>query len=213
MSGSSIPLLLFAKAPIAGKVKTRLQSHCSADQAADIAEALLDESLRTACSHWPGNVFVSTWLDSRHPRLQEVCKRHDVQILKQCEGDLGVKMNHAFGEYGYPLAIMGSDAPHIAPQTLLHLHELLSCGQAAIGPSLDGGYYIIGLSLPAPFLFQNMPWGQDQVLSLTRQYAQENGLELVELQALQDIDEWPDLLATLERLPRLKRYLIGQALL
>ncbi len=208
-----IPLLLFAKAPVAGKVKTRLQTHCSAEQAAAIAEKLLRASLEQVCAHWPGEVCVSTWLDFEHPVLLEICAEYGVSVLKQCEGDLGQKMRHAFDRHGYPLAIMGSDAPHIGLQTLAEVHRRLSDGECVIGPSEDGGYYIIGLSQAADFLFNNMPWGQPQVLGLTRKVAKRNGLVLTQLEVLQDIDEWPDLLAALPQLPELQKYLASQRLI
>lgn len=208
-----IPLLLFAKAPIAGHVKTRLQSHCSAEQAAKIAEILLHASLVKVCQHWPGRVYMSTWIDFDHPFLLEMCDRFGVTLLRQCEGDLGDKMHNAFEQHGYPMAIMGSDAPHIAEDDLIELHKLLHNGESAIGPSLDGGYYIIGLSQPAPFLFKDMPWGGNQVLGLCRQAAASHHFKLRELGALQDIDEWSDLLAALPVLPELEQYLQDQALI
>lgn len=208
-----IPLLLFAKAPIAGKVKTRLHSHCTPEQAADIAELLLEASLQKACDHWPGQVFVSTWLDHQHPALLRLCDRFGVSILQQKKGDLGQKMYDSFNTYGYPLAIMGTDAPHVSAEALVQMHSHLANQQCAIGPSLDGGYYIIGLSQPQVELFTEIPWGTDQVLSLTCQRAQQAHIQLHQLNALQDIDEWGDLLQAAGELPLIKEYLRQQKLI
>lgn len=208
-----IPLLLFAKAPIAGKVKTRLHSHCTPEQAADIAELLLEASLQKACDYWPGQVFVSTWLDHQHSSLLRLCDRFDVSILQQTEGDLGKKMLDSFDTYGHPLAIMGTDAPHVNAEALVQMHSHLVNQQCAIGPSLDGGYYIIGLSQTQPELFADMPWGTEQVLSLTCQRAQKAKAQLYQLDALQDIDEWSDLLQAVDELPLIKEYLRQQKLI
>lgn len=207
-----IPLLLFAKAPIAGKVKTRLQTHCSAEQAAAIATILLEASLQRVCEYWQGPVYLSTWLDTKHPSLLALSERFNVEILAQCEGDLGRKMNHAFEGQGYPMAIMGCDAPHILPESLEQLYQVLEQGRSAIGPSCDGGYYIIGLAEPAPYLFEDMPWGSDKVLGLTRDRQYSSGLDLLELRALQDVDEWSDLLAVQKHLPQIASYLGQQKL-
>ncbi len=207
-----IPLLLFAKAPIAGRVKTRLHSHCSAQQAAKIAEILLHASLAKVCQHWPGEVYLSTWIDFDHPFLLKMCQNFGVTLIRQCDGDLGDKMHHAFERHGYPMAVMGADAPHVAANDLIELHELLRNGGSGIGPSLDGGYYILGLSRPASFLFKDMPWGGDQVLKSCQTAAVSNNFELDELGALQDIDEWNDVLAALPILPQLEQYLLDQRL-
>ncbi len=204
---STIPLLLFAKAPIAGKVKTRLQTHCSAQQAADIAAILLQTSLEKACQSWPGDVFISTWLERENSFLIELSERFGATVLWQSDGDLGDKMLASFEQHGYPMAIMGTDAPHIKADTLSRMHELLESGQSAIGPSFDGGYYIIGLSQSTPLLFSDMPWGTSQVLELTRVKAKKAGLRLHELDALQDVDEWQDLLQVAVQVPELAEYL------
>jgi len=86
---SDIPLLLFAKAPIAGKVKTRLQSHCSPEQAATIAEILLEESIVKATQAWPGEVFISVGLDIDHAFLQKMARQYPIKLTMQCDGDLG----------------------------------------------------------------------------------------------------------------------------
>ena len=104
---SEIPLVLFAKAPIAGKVKTRLQSHCSATQAAQIAQILLEESIKQTTKYWPGKVVLSVYLDSEHPFLTAMQDKYSLALSIQSHGDLGDKMLHAFETHGYPMAVMG----------------------------------------------------------------------------------------------------------
>ena len=208
-----IPLLIFAKAPIPGKVKTRLTSHCSEEQAAEIAGLLLNQCLVRVCEFWPGEVLVSTWLDVDHPELISICRKFDVELVRQKTGDLGAKMHAAFEERGYPCVILGSDAPHVSSQSLMEAYVSLSEQRSVLGPSRDGGYYLIGLTEPSPWLFNDMSWGTDAVLGLTRERIKGQGQRFVELGDLNDIDEWPDLIETLNEIPRVRDYLIDQDLI
>jgi len=207
-----IPLFLFAKAPIAGKVKTRLQSHCSAEQAAGIAEILLEESIKRATQSWPGEVFLSVWLDDQHPFIQRMLSRYSINLVQQCGGDLGEKMQHTFMRAHYPAAIMGCDAPHIAGATLIAAYDALLGGESVIAPSIDGGYYLIGLAQEAAELFAGPAWGSDTVLETTLYNATQIDLELTQLAALNDVDEWPDLLDAADHIRNLKDYLISNKL-
>jgi len=201
----NLPLLLFAKAPIPGKVKTRLQSHCSAEQAAQIAEVLLEESLIQATTHWPGNVYLSVALDSEHPFLQKMCEKYSVELTMQCVGDLGDKMSGAFDQFGYPAAIMGCDAPHIRADDLIKAHGLLTQGDSVLGPSEDGGYYFIGLASRQPSIFKGISWGNETVMQETQLRAKELNLDFRMLSPLNDIDEWQDLQSVAKKLTSLAK--------
>lgn len=202
-----IPLFLFAKAPIAGKVKTRLQSHCTAEQAAEIAKILLEESIKRATSCWPGEVFLSVWLDDQHPFIRKMLSRYSISLVQQCAGDLGEKMQNTFMRANYPAAIMGCDAPHVSPETLRAAHNALQQGDSVIAPSEDGGYYLIGLAQAAPAIFSGPEWGSDQVLQISLENAAEAGVQVTLLKALNDVDEWADLLTAAESIASLKGYL------
>jgi len=197
------PLLLFAKAPIAGKVKTRLQTHCSPQQAASIAKVLLEESLIQATTYWPGKVYLSVALDSEHPFLQEMCAKYPVELVMQCTGDLGQKMSGAFDDFGYPAAIMGCDAPHIKAQDLQLAYQCLTQAQCVLGPSNDGGYYFIGLASAYPALFKDIAWGSDSVLSSTLVCAEKEQIDFKMLSPLNDVDEWQDVESVAQQLPTL----------
>jgi len=208
----NIPLILFAKAPIPGKVKTRLQSHCSPQQAAEIASILLDKSLQQATEYWPGPVHLSVWLDHDHPYLALMHERYDVTLVPQCDGDLGAKMMNGLDQFGYPAMVMGCDVPHITSDTLETAYRFLSAGEPVIGPSVDGGYYLLGLTGSAPALFANMPWGTSRVLEKTLKSAVEMGLNFAQLEKMCDVDEWQDLLSASRVVPVLSDYLDSQGL-
>lgn len=204
---AEIPLILFAKAPIAGRVKTRLMSHCSNQQAADIASLLMQESIEKAIQYWPSKVLLSAAIDMNHPFFTEMVERYSVTMVQQCEGHLGEKMRHAFETNGYPAAVMGCDAPHVSSKSLKQAYDLLGRGQSIIGPADDGGYYILGLAEPADELFEDKTWGTDQVLNLTLDAAKHSGLILSHLDSLNDVDEWQDLIDAASKVPSLLQYL------
>lgn len=207
-----LPLLLFAKAPIAGKVKTRLMSHCSALQAAEIAKLLMEATIQRACESWPGKVYLSAWLDLENAFFTKMQQRYPIQMTVQCEGDLGEKMRHALASVGYPAAVMGCDTPHALASTLQLAHSLLLRGESVVGPSEDGGYYFLGICDDADDLFIAKPWGEDQVLEKTLESADSCGLTLIKLPELNDVDEWADLIRAAKEVPSLNAYLNTQNL-
>ena len=210
---NNIPLLLFAKAPVAGRVKTRLTTHCSPVQAAEIAEILIETSLLAATQHWPGKVYLSIWQDQKNNFINAMLEKHSVDFLPQVAGDLGAKMHASFEQVGYPAAIMGCDAPLITSTTFEYAYQLLSQGKNVIGPSEDGGYYLIGLNQAYPELFSNISWGTEVVLNETIEVADNNTIELNQLAHSFDIDRWSDITQAVELIPQLKRYLVSQGLL
>jgi len=213
MTNTDIPLLLFAKAPIAGKVKTRLVPDCSPQQAAEIAKILLDEAARVASEYWPGQVKLAVWLDQDDAYIQSVAHRYSLQIVAQPAGHLGEKMHGCFEAFGYPAAIMGCDAPHVLGTTLLDTHRNLSDGQSVLAPSDDGGYYLIGLSESSPTLFNGIRWGGETVLKDTLQKAEQQPARIELLPSLNDIDTWQDVLAVVDQLPRLAAFLQSENLI
>ena len=207
MMSADIPLILFAKAPIAGRVKTRLTSHCSDQQAADIACLLMQASIEKACQAWPGKVVLSVALDSDHTFFNDMKAQYDITLVEQCAGHLGERMRHALDCQGYPAAVMGCDVPHISVDNLQMAYAKLLGGESVIGPAQDGGYYLLGLVESADELFENKPWGTAVVLQLTLDAANKSGQKLHHLDILSDIDEWQDLVDAANQVPSLQQYL------
>ena len=208
LASSSIPLLIFAKAPIAGQVKTRLQSHCSAKQAAEIAAILLQETLVKACGSWPGEVVLVAWPSAEDDAIKELSDRFRVRTADQCDGDLGDKMFGAAESFGYPVAMIGSDSPHMSVEHLTKTHESLLAGKHTLGPSTDGGYYLIGLAHQEPEVFREIEWSTETVFESTVARAQFNILN-----SETDIDHWDDVINASTALPALAQYLVQQGLL
>ena len=210
---SQIPLVVFAKAPQAGSVKTRLHSHCSPAQAAEIAKILLQQTIEKTQAAWPGQILLSVWPNLQDPCLQQLAERYQLSMTTQANGDLGEKMAAAFERFGYPAAIIGSDAPHILGDSLVEAHDLLASGENVIGPSEDGGYYLLGLQQASPRLFADVAWGGDTVLATTLDGARQQNLKIEQIAPLNDVDTWADLVAVTDLIPQLREYLDRQKLL
>ncbi len=204
---SDIPLVLFAKAPIAGKVKTRLTQHCTPQQAAAIAEILIEESLKRALRYWPGKVYLSIWQFDQHPFITTMLARYEVDFLAQLNGSLGEKMLDTFKLLDYPTAIVGCDAPLIDPDTYRQAHQQLTMGRHVIGPSEDGGYYLIGASGPIAPLFENIDWGSASVLEQSLQAALRHEIDINCLPESFDVDRWDDVVRASAKIPSLQYFL------
>ncbi|NND80935.1 MAG: glycosyltransferase [Gammaproteobacteria bacterium] len=205
MNARAIPLLLFAKAPIAGQVKTRLQPQCSAQESAEVAQILLRESLQRAEGDWPGEVKLCVWPAAPNQFLSEVAAQIGVTIVAQTTGDLGMKMHNAMQSHGYPCAVMGCDVPEVGRQDLVQAHAALQQGRDVIGPTADGGYYLLGLSSSAAPIFEDVAWGTADVLEQTLQRFKALDRRPCELTPRNDIDCWEDLVAS--QVPALQDWL------
>lgn len=200
-------LVIFAKAPIAGQVKTRLCPPLTHDEAATLhGSFVLDMLERTkvaaaklklpidrylACAPSSGLVFF---------KIME--ERQSVQLIDQAGNDLGARMRQAFAamfEKGYSrVFIVGSDIPSLPLDHYKQALALLDTHDVVLGPALDGGYYLIGLKQPRPELFADIAWSTDRVLATTQEKAASLGLKTALLPSWRDVDTIDDLLALME---------------
>jgi uncharacterized protein len=183
-------LILFAKQPIAGLVKTRLLPEYGAERAAEIAAYMIRATVELAVSAWPGEISLPVWPDTAHPLSQELACEFHIRLPPQTGGDLGARMLNALREgverHG-SAAVMGCDVPHCAWDVLDQANDWLARGKNILGPTEDGGYYLIGMQEAIPELFENMPWGSHQVLSMTLARAEAIGIEFELMTKLRDI--------------------------
>lgn len=189
-------LFVFAKAPVAGAVKTRLQSVYTPAQAADIAAVLIRETLALAVANWDGPVYLAATPITTHPLFNELAERYAIPVRAQVGSDLGACMHDAI-EYGIThhgaAAILGCDVPHCPSATLVAGHRWLSEGRNVFGPATDGGYYFVGVTRPYPELFADISWGSADVWAVTCERARTLGLSYESLPLLRDIDTADDL--------------------
>lgn len=166
-------LMIFCKAPVAGQVKTRLMTEFSANQA---LQAHIELSLRTINLVTANHLCaIELWCapTTGHEFFTQATQDHAVTLQLQQGIDLGERMHHALctALNRYRKAILiGCDCPSLTPEDLQEainsLDDEIPC---VLAPAEDGGYTLLGLNKPCPELFNDMPWGTDQVLSLTRE--------------------------------------------
>lgn len=166
-------ILLFAKAPVPGRVKTRLQPLLSAHQAAGLHSALVEDALELLLTSLP-EVDVELYTDT----LTDAWGAVPVARKLQAKGDLDVKMRSAAEaalREGRPrVMIVGSDSPTLPGA---HLATLLdSAADVALGPCEDGGYYAIAFRRTHPAMFDGVTWSVATTLDNTAAACRRAGL-------------------------------------
>ncbi len=194
-------IAVFAKAPVEGRVKTRLAPLLGSAGATALHRQLVESTLFRARDADLG--AVTLWLDGDpdQPEMHALIKRQRVRVQRQQGADLGARMHAALtrmlDDDPRGCLLIGSDCPALQPQHLQHAAALLAGRDAVLGPALDGGYVLIGLRAPQPALFEAIDWGSDRVLDSTRGRIAALGLDCAELDPLPDLDTPDDYRAAL----------------
>ncbi len=198
MSSTSCDALtiVFAKAPRAGAVKTRLIPALGAEGAAALHGQLLHRALVTATDAGLGPVELHCAPDTNDAFLRDCGRRYGVALAPQQGRDLGARMCHAF-EDGLArharVILIGADCPVLTVQHLREAQSALTQGNdAVLIPAEDGGYALIGLTQCDARVFDGMAWGGDSVLAATRARLHTLGWRWHELETLWDIDRPED---------------------
>jgi uncharacterized protein len=191
-------ILIFAKTPREGEVKTRLAPLLGARAAAAFHSACLQWTVqrRVDAAVAPVVLYVAPDLD--HPLLRSLANRLPIELRLQRGADLGERMRHAAAEClgeADKVLLSGCDAPCQSPGDLIQaLNALQSPHDVTMQPAEDGGYLLLGLRQVAAGLFERIPWGGDRVAAITRQRCRAAGLSLYELLPGWDVDRPADLL-------------------
>jgi uncharacterized protein len=177
-------LLVIAKEPVAGRVKTRLCPPCTPDQAARLARAALEDTLAAAAAARLAGRRVLV-LDGRPgawlPRGWEV--------LPQRGDGLAERLAAAFADAGGPALLVGMDTPQVEPGVLDAGLAALGRRDAVFGPALDGGYWAIGLRVPDPAVFAGVPMSRSSTGATQRARLAALGLHTADLPPLRDVDD------------------------
>ena len=184
-------IIIFARNPKLGKVKTRLAKTIGDFAALETYKILMKHTANMVeKSNAEKIVFYSEYIDHNDVWAKIKCKK-----VKQSEGDLGEKMQTAF-EYAFELGhkkivIIGSDVYSLKTEHIDSAFTQLETHDVVIGPAHDGGYYLLGLNFIIPKLFEQKKWGTSSVLENT--LADLNELNVTLLEPLNDIDTYEDL--------------------
>ncbi|WP_106229994.1 TIGR04282 family arsenosugar biosynthesis glycosyltransferase [Halomonas ventosae] len=190
----TFPLAILAKAPIPGRVKTRLMPALGAQGACRLHERLLRHALDVAlAATMPERITLWTALDHAHPLFRELADRHGIRLRAQPEGDLGERMYQALQAMDTPGLLIGSDCPALTPALLRRCQAALTDADAVFLPVEDGGYALVGLRRADRRLFAAIDWGTNRVMAQTRDRADSLGWRLACPARLWDVDRPEDL--------------------
>jgi len=191
-------LIIFARAPVAGKAKTRLVPALGARRAAELYRCFLLDTLESA-RKLDAEIVVAV-AEARDLRLvrtlaEEACP--EARLIVQSGADLGQRIANAVRGTlmrGCPRAVViGSDSPSLPPRLLREALDLSPDRDLVLGPCYDGGYYLIGLRAFRPELFSDIAWGSENVLIDTLRRAEGMELSVALLEPWHDVDTPEDL--------------------
>ena len=190
-------LLFFIKPPIPGQVKTRFQPELSAEESLLFYKTLVIDQLK--CIKQDNNYDFNIFYSPPNPdNLLQKWLGNDLALHAQSGTDLGERMNHAFEwafKQGYNKAVLvGSDIPFITSATIKQAFLKLDQYDVIIGPSTDGGYYLMGLKKSDVDLFKNKSWSTERVFAQTMDVINQKKLTVYKLEKKYDIDTYEDLL-------------------
>ncbi|MEU6776749.1 DUF2064 domain-containing protein [Streptomyces sp. NPDC046759] len=176
-------LLVIAKEPLPGRVKTRLTPPFTPAEAASLAEAALTDTLRAvAAAPAARRVLVldgapGSWLPP------------GFEVLPQCAGGLDERLADAFAHCTGPALLIGMDTPQVTPELLTV--DFADC-EAWLGPAEDGGFWALGLTEPDPALLRGVPMSTPVTGAVQRERLLAAGLRVRELPRLRDVDDAAD---------------------
>jgi rSAM/selenodomain-associated transferase 1 len=197
-------LLVIAKAPVPGRVKTRLCPPCTPAEAAELAAAALADTLAAAARSRRASRRVlvldgeaGSWV----PR--------GFAVVAQRGSGLAERLAAAFADVAGPAFLVGMDTPQVTPALLDAGLAALTRADAVLGPALDGGYWGIGLRRPDPDVFRDVPMSVPATAAVQRRRLAELGLRTAALPPLRDVDTIEDarIVAALQSAGRFPRAL------
>jgi len=191
-------LVVMAKAPVPGHVKTRLNPPFTPEEAVDLYRCFLQDRIRTL-NRLKGidRAIAFTPADARDMFIP--FSQNGIRLFSQKGKDLGERLNTIFVEKlagGYDaVSIIDSDTPDLPQSTIQESFRRLLSVQADVvfGPCYDGGYYLVGMRKPHPELFDDIPWSTATVLSKTLEKAKQLHVKTDLLPWWNDLDTYEDL--------------------
>ena len=200
---SETHLALFAKFWCPGKVKTRLASRLGNELAWRVYFELLSHLLNGLC-HVADRRSVVFQPATAQPEFSRICGQR-WELVPQSDGDLGDKLSHFFSQsltsrepdsiapITRKVVVIGSDCPRIDSKRIAEAFEILDGCPVVLGPSSDGGYYLVGMREDCREIFQGISWSTSRVLAETISRLNERNLKFDLLAEMTDVDEFEDL--------------------
>lgn len=181
-------LLVFIKNPILGTAKTRLAATVGNEEALKIYKELLRHTREVSLKvNAKRHLFYSHFIDNN-----DEWNNQDFQKHLQSDGDLGEKMadgfQTAFQKKHQNIVIIGSDCASLTSEIIEQAFLYLNNNDFVIGPADDGGYYLLGMKIFTPEVFQNIAWSTESVFTSTIQIIEQLNKSYATLPTLSDID-------------------------
>jgi rSAM/selenodomain-associated transferase 1 len=185
---SAASLIVMAKSPVPGRVKTRLCPPCTPGQAAALARAALADTLAVALTTPVARRVVAldgevgAWL------------ARGVEVVTQRGPDLAARLGDAFDQVGGPALLIGMDTPQVTSALLQHALDALDAPgvDAVLGPAVDGGWWLIGLRRADPRVFTGIATSRPTTGSRQWQRLATLGLRVRSMPVLRDVDSYAD---------------------
>jgi rSAM/selenodomain-associated transferase 1 len=188
-------LILFMKAPRLGQVNTRLQPELMPEESLMLYRAMVEDTVSQFDDVGFCDVKIFFYPQDAKDEMEHWLGDH-FEYFPQHGADLGEKLHNAIAEMlnqKYDkVVLVGSDIPTLDSTTIVRAFTNLNDYDVALGPSKDGGYYLIGMKKPYPTLFQEMDWSTSIVLQQTIQKARQAQLDIVQLEVKSDIDSYDE---------------------
>lgn len=199
-------LAVMTKAPRAGKVKTRLTPPLTAEEAAKLNTSFLRDTARAIANTASEGLSrgIAVYLPAGAEEMYAEILPAEFELIPQRGEALGERMALAFEDLfslGFDsVCLIGSDSPTLPQQVFAQAAQILAepQDQVVLGPSEDGGYYLLGLKKLHRPLLENIEWSTGRVLEQTLAKARESNLKIRLLPTWYDVDDW----TTLRRLCR-----------
>ena len=189
-------LLVIAKAPVPGRVKTRLTPPCTPEQAARIAAAAIADTLAAVAAVQRDARRIVVLDGEPGPWIPD-----GFDVIAQRGAGLAERLAAAFADAGGPAFLVGMDTPQVTPELLAAGLDAVRDGDAAFGAALDGGYWGIGLREPDARVFEDVPMSEDNTGAVQRARLAILGLQTAVLPPLRDIDTIEDARAVAREAP------------
>jgi uncharacterized protein len=186
-------LLVIAKEPVPGKVKTRLTPPYTPGQAAEIAASALADTLE-AVARTPAARRVLV-LDGRPGGWLP----GGFEVIAQRGGGLDERLANAFADAGGPAVLIGMDTPQVTPAMLAEASDLLGSHDAVFGPADDGGFWLLGLREPRSGLLRGVPMSRPDTGAHQRERLR--GLRVATIRTLTDVDTAADAVRVAGQVP------------
>jgi len=194
-------LIVFARLPQSGRVKTRLAATIGSDRALRVYRSLLAATLRLAIRspierrEWRFDAAPGVLPASNAALLRRLANRGWL-IAPQQGRDLGERMSQALASAltdGDSVVLIGADCPVLDAGDIRAAFDALTSTDAVFAPAEDGGYVLVGVSRALPALFEAMPWGTDQVMTCSLERLESLGASVALLRTVWDVDDQTDL--------------------